>query len=271
MKLKTSLNLLALCLPLLAVNVSHAHRGFFLPTSTIVNSKNAWVSIDAAAATDVFVFDHQPLNADKVMVYTPDGKSQAPDAIYKTRFRSVIDINLSQTGTYKVSLASDMLNVSYKENGEVKRWRGAPETMEKNIPANAQEVVITHAQNRMETFVTNGKPNQSALALSNQGLELQTLGHPNDLFENEKTNFSLFIDGQPAANVDITIIEGGVRYRQNLNEQTLKTDAAGKFSVHWKKAGVYWLKASMQGAQSNIKGAKSRTANYTATFEVLPQ
>ena len=271
MKLKTSLKLIALCLPLFTASVSHAHRGFFLPTSTIINSNNAWVSIDAAAATDVFFFDHQPLNADKVMVFTPDGKMQNPDAIFKTKFRTVIDVNLMQKGTYKISLASDNVNVSYKENGEAKRWRGAPEAMEKEVPATAQEVTVTHAQNRMETFVTNGKPNQTALALTNKGLELQALGHPNDLFENEKAGFRLLIDGKPAANVDVIVIAGGVRYRQNLAEQTFKTDTDGQFHVQWQGAGMYWLKATMQDNKSNIKAAKTRTASYTATLEVFPQ
>jgi uncharacterized GH25 family protein len=271
MKLKTSLKLIALCLPLLTASVSHAHRGFLLPTSTVVNSKNAWVSIDAAAASDVFFFDHQPLNVDKILVHTPDGKSQNPDAIFKTKFRSIVDVNVNQTGTYKISLASDNVNVSYKENGEVKRWRGAPEAMEKEVPANAQEVTVTHAQNRIETFVTNGKPNQTALVLTNKGLELQTLGHPNDLIENEKAGFRLLIDGKPAANVSVTVIAGGVRYRQNLAEQTLKTDADGQFHVQWQGAGMYWLKATLQDNNSAIKAAKTRTANYAATLEVLPQ
>ncbi len=123
----------------------------------------------------------------------------------------------------------------------------------------------------METYVTNGSPNDTALKPSGNGLELVPVTHPNDLFANEEAKFRFHIDGKPAAGLEIEIIRGGTRYRNAQDEIKVKTDANGEFAVTWPEPGMYWLETSSQDAKVTVPGAKQRRLGYVVTLEVLPQ
>ncbi len=105
--------------------------------------------------------------------------------------------------------------------------------------------------------------------MAGKGLELEPVTHPNDLVASEPATFKLILDGKPAANVEVEVVEGGNRYRSATTELKLKTDAQGAFTVKWPEAGMYWLEASVRGGQSSIPGAE-RSAAYVTTLEVLP-
>jgi uncharacterized GH25 family protein len=261
----------SLCAALSVPLSAHAHRSFLLPSSTVVAGNSPWVSFDAAAASDVFYFDHVPLQLDSLMIVAPDGTTAKAENASTGKFRSSFDLRLSQTGTYKLSLLNQNVFANYKENGVAKRWRGAPEALGKAIPATAEELQVTQLQGRIETFVTNGKPGKKALEVSGKGLELDAITHPNDLVAGEAAHFRLLLDGKPAAGIKVTVIAGGIRYRQQLGEQVLSTDADGKFSINWQGAGMYWLEASVSDNKATIAAAKERRASYVASLEVLPQ
>ena len=123
----------------------------------------------------------------------------------------------------------------------------------------------------METFVTNGSPNETALKTTGEGLELVPTTHPNDLFAGEQAKFKLLLDGKPAAGLEFEITRGGTRYRNAQEEIKVTTDANGEFSVTWPEAGMYWLETSTEDAKTSLPQAKKRRLSYLATLEVLPQ
>jgi uncharacterized GH25 family protein len=258
-------------LPLFTSMQASAHRQFIIPTSTILNGNSPWVSFDAAAATDIFYLDHVALNVNGLLITAADGTFVKAENINTGKLRTSFDLRADQQGTYRISLVNDNLNVSYKVNGEAKRWRGSAEDFAKEVPANAQDLVVTHSQGRIETFVTNGKPNTTALKETGKGLELNPITHPNDLVDGESAQFQILLDGKALAGVNVTVIAAGIRYRHKLDEQTLTTDKDGKISVTWQGAGLYWLNASYSDNKSLVKAAKERRTIYAATLEVLPQ
>ena len=261
---------LAACMPFLAPLDALAHRQFIVPTSTVVNGKAPWVSFDAAAATDVFFFDHVALNLNNLVITAADGSSIKAENQTTGKLRSNFDLRADLKGTYKISVVNDGINASYKENGAPKRWRGTAEAFAKEVPANAEDLQVSHNQGRVETFVTNGKPNLTALKPSGKGLELNAITHPNDLVNGDPAQFQFLIDGKPAAGVKVTVIAGGIRYRQKLDEQTLTADNEGKVSIKWQGAGLYWMQATLSDNQSSVPGIKERRASYVATLEVMP-
>jgi uncharacterized GH25 family protein len=260
---------LAACMPLLAPLDALAHRQFIVPTSTVVNGKAPWISFDAAAATDVFFFDHVAMNLTNLVITAADGSIIKTENQSTGKLRSSFDLRAEMVGTYRIAVVNDGINASYKENGATKRWRGTAEAFAKEVPANAEELQVSHNQGRVETFVTNGKP--SALKSTGKGLELSPITHPNDLVTGEAAHFKFLIDGKPAAGAKVTVIAGGIRYRQKLDEQILTTDSEGKVSINWQSAGLYWIQASLSDNKSTIPGIKDRRASYVATLEVMPQ
>ena len=115
--------LIALALAGLAMN-AHAHRPWMVPSSTMVESKDAWVTVDAAVSEGLFEIDHQPLRLDALVVTGPDGATVAPANVVTGRLRSVFDVKMEKPGTYKAAIVSQNVMASYKVNGEQKRFRG---------------------------------------------------------------------------------------------------------------------------------------------------
>ncbi len=271
--------LLALLLPLGA----HAHRSWLLPSATVLSGNEPWVTVDAAVSNDLFYFEHNALKLDGLLALAPDGTPATPENIGSGRYRNTFDLKLTQKGTYKMALVTENLLASYKLNGETKRVRGTAASLAKEIPAGADSLNVTRAQSRVEVFVTSGKPNDRALQPSRQGLELQPITHPNDLVAGDEASFRFLIDGQPAAQLEVTVVPGGIRYRSQVGEIKAVTDKDGKFSVKWPAAGMYWMTASWGVAGRPAMGTDAanapvgsldkplRRAGYAATLEVLPQ
>lgn len=266
--MKKSLAIVAAVAALALPMAAQAHRAWLAPTATILSGADAWVGFDAAMSNGVFIPDHAAMNMAGLVITAPDGSTVAAENMNRARYRSTFDLHLTQQGTYRVANVMGGVIVSYKQGGEQKRWRGAEADMAANIPADATEVVATRSNSRIETFVTLGAPTTTALAPTNEGIELVPVSHPNDLVSGEAATFKLVRDGQPAANLEVTIARGGTRYRDNPEELTVRTDADGAFTVTWPEPGMYWINASVRTPAQGDRIAAS--AQYNGVVEVLP-
>lgn len=298
---------LAVCLPLSA----QAHRAWMLPSATVLSGEDPWITVDAAVSNDLFYFEHFPLQIEgigqpgqgrpgpqasapataakdkpatpqagatpmrrpgaKLQIIAPDGSLQKAENGAVGRYRSTFDVHLTQKGTYKLAIANDGLFASYKENGEQRRWMGSAADFSAQVPKEAEELKVSQRSVRMEVFVTSGNPSEGVLEPTGQGLELSPVTHPNDLFAGEAAEFVFLLDGKPAADLEVSVIRGGNRYRDDLAEMKFTTDADGKVAITWPQAGMYWLEAELDTQQNVIAPATTRRASYSATFEVLPQ
>lgn len=254
----------------LAATTASAHRQWMLPSSTIVSGDDVWVTVDAAVSNDLFYFEHVPMRLDGIKAWAPDGSEAKIENGATGRYRSTFDVHLTQKGTYKIVSAGGGVMGSYKLNGEEKRLpRGATVADIAAIPADATDVKIGESWNRNEIFVTAGEPTDNVLKPSGRGLELVPVTHPNDLVAGEPATFRFVVDGKPAPGVKVTVIPGGIRYRNDLNQKDYTTDAAGEIKVDWAEPGMYWINATASDANTSIPKATQRRLGYVATLEVL--
>ncbi len=251
----------------LMVGAAHAHRAWFVPSATVVSGDNAWVTIDGAVSNNLFFPDHRPMQIDAISITAPDGSTVKPANAMVGQYRTTFDLKLEQKGTYRIAQASNGLNASWKEGTETKRWRG---TMGDYVSQGIDKkpgVQLTTSSRRVETFVTNGAPTD--VKLTGKGLELSG-AHPNDLYSGEEVTFKLTDNGKPAANVEITLIQGGDRYREQAGGLKLQTDASGAFKMKVENAGMYWLEAESRGTTTMEGKTLNSMSTYVAVLEVLP-
>ncbi len=267
--MKFSIRTAALATSLVAaLGAAHAHNAWILPSTTVL-SKADTITVDAAVSNDLFVANHAALRLDGLQITAPDGSTVKPESEAKLKQRSVFDLSIAQPGTYRIAVINGGAFASWKDKtGQQKRARGTPETIGKEIPADATDVVVTQSSGRIETFVTMGKP--SVLKPVGQGLELISTGSPTDLVKGEKATFTLLVDGQAAKDLEVTVTQGDTQYRDALAELKIKTDDKGQFSVTWPTAGMYYLDASTKDNKTSLPLAKERRLSYAATLQVLP-
>lgn len=294
MKTFTKLGVLTLtaCLSFSA----QAHRAWMLPSATILAGDAPWITVDAAVSNDVFYFEHFPLQIEGVgepfvrpgaqpatangkpapsrpranlQIMRPDGGVAEPQYGNTGRYRSTFDVELDQKGTWKLAIANQGLFASYEQEGERKRWSGKLEDLKATIPAKAENLSVTETSSRMEVFVTSGAPTEHVLKPTGKGLELMPVTHPNDLVQDETARFAFLLDGQPAADLKVTLIAEGIRYRDSLEEMELLTNAKGEVQVDWPRAGMYWLQAVSSLPVKSDDGITQRRDSYTATLEVM--
>ena len=223
---------------------AQAHRAWLAPVATNFSGKDPWVTVDAAVSNDLFYADHQPMQLGAVTAVAPDGSKLPLENATRGKYRSTFDVQIDKPGTYRISMLNDNVQASYKVGEETKRVRGTMDSVRKEVPAGAKNLSVSRSQTRIDVFVTSGKPTDTVVKPTGSGLELVAYTHPNDLVAGEKANFGLVIDGKPAAGVPVTVIPGGIRYRDQLGEIKAVTGKDGKFSVTWPEAGMYWMNAS---------------------------
>ena len=262
-------------LALFAAAPAKAHRQWMLPSSTVLSGDDVWVTVDAAVSNDLFYFEHQPLRLDAVKAWAPDG-SEAPIENKATgRYRSTFDVHLTQKGTWRIASVADMLMGSYDLDGKTERLpRGTTAAnLAERLPAGATNVRTAEANNRNEIFVTVGEPTTTLFAPTGKGIELVPVTHPNDLFAGETATFQFLLDGKPAAGLPVTVIPGGIRYRDQLGQMDLKTGADGKVAISWPEPGMYWLNVTTpQAEREDGAGGPpplARRASYVTTLEVM--
>lgn len=268
-----------------------AHRQWLLPSQTTFSGQDNWVTVDAAVSNDLFYFEHQPGNISAVKATAPDGAGVPLENQGKGRYRSTFDVHLLQKGTYRIGSANVGVNGTYDLNGKTERLpRGTTrDSLAAAIPAGATNVRTTENSNRNEIYVTVGEPTTTVFKPSGQGIELVPVTHPNDLIAGEPATFQFLLDGKPASDLPVTVIPGGIRYRDQLNQVDLKTGADGKVTITWPTPGMYWLNVTAGGGRGeggpggeNARGqtpqtprpaapagAPERRSSYVATLEVL--
>ena len=247
-----------------------AHRQWILPSSTVLSSQDAWVTIDAAVSNELFYFDHVPMRLSNLVVTAPNGAPVSPENIATGKYRSTFDVHLTEPGTYRIASVGNFVFASWEENGEQKRWRGSEEAFAKQVPADAKNLTKTKNNSRVETFVTAGSPTK--IKPVGEGLEMVALTHPNDLVTGEAVEFQFLANGKPEAGLTVSLIPGGNRYRDQLHEQQFTTDGEGKIEVTFDEPGMYWINASKGGGRRGPggPGRGGDRMSYTATLEVLP-
>ena len=116
-----------------------AHRGWLMPSHTVLSGDSFWVSFDAGASNGVFIADHAPLrlSPQSLVITAPDGSAGAAANLMQGAYRTTFDVEVNKPGTWKIANASAGMNAAWILNGTPGRWRGPAADMAATVPAGA--------------------------------------------------------------------------------------------------------------------------------------
>lgn len=279
-----------------------AHNLWIVPSQTQLSGNHAWVTFDAAASNQMFIANHAPLDLIKMDAWSPSNKKLKMQNAVEGEVRTTFDLQLKESGTYQVLRSGVNIFARGKrpeseppkgektpmgEKGESPKgkkppageknkgkrrnfWRGTPsDYLKGKYPTQFSAEDFITSVSQVETFVTLGAPTDTVTAPSQYGLDIEYITHPNDLVVGEVVKFRVIVDGKPASNIEVEIIEGGSQYRNNTNPLKFTSNDNGEISVIWQRAGMYWLHAEDED-DNGLTSSKKRRLSYSAVLEVLP-
>ena len=270
-----------------------AHRQWLLPSTTTLAGTSEYVTIDAAVSNDLFYPDHFPIDPAQIKVWAPDGSAGGIENASTGRYRSTFDVKIDKPGTWVIGTERSGVMGTFKLGGETWRIGGrgrpggapqgqAPAAVEgagrapmksvatvAEIPANATDVKLTETYGRNVVFITADAPSANAFNLTGKGLEFQPITQPGALASDEEGQFRFLVDGKPAANLAVTVVPGGKKFREAEDAQELKTGADGVVHVKWPVPGMYWLNANYTDDKATTTRATERRLSFTTTLEVV--
>lgn len=267
-----------------------AHTPYVVPFTFA--PERDWVGVQGGLSEEAaFVPDFAIRGGGDWFMTAPDGSRSA---VTPSDFKSVnvLDAPLPVEGTYRISTGErpGRAGKGAKVDGVWRAVRpapaagapaGPPRPMEgeaegaadpinaADVPAGA-EIIDTQSYLIAETYVSRGAPTPGALKASGNGLELEPVTHPNEIYLDDGFSFRLLVDGKPAPGLRLTAYRGGETYDGERTAIEATTDANGKASLSFAKAGVYMLETHYPAASPAGARPASKTWVYTLSFEVTP-
>lgn len=280
-----------LILPILSLSMltsiysseTNAHARWLLPSHTNVTGNSEHViTFDMSISNELFQGHHGFVQASTIKdfsklratpasldVIEPNGKWRKDIPFHYLNIKSSGYDTINSEGTHHYVLnQADVYMVIFKDkDGKMSRRFGKPDQV--NLPDGATVVNTMRYMPTVHTFVSRNKLTKPARI--NKGLELVAKGHPNDLFAGEEASFEVYFQGKPLdKELEIQIVKGNSRYRNEREQQTIKLKGSHTFSVTLPKAGMYLVEAEL-AQPSTEEGIKlDRWAMFT-TLEVNPE
>ena len=261
--------LITVFIALLIAGQTSAHNRWVLPSHfNLSNDKGEWIMVDVTASNETFSVD-KPLGAEKLRVIRPNGNIVYPDSGYRGHRKSVVDIHLTDSGTYTLQMAGEPSYwTSYKLPGEDKsKWMQANKADRKTkLPKEAHSIVTRSSSTNIVTYVTLNSPSDNFI-FKNEGLELKPITHPSDIAQGEKAEFTLLFNGKAQADIEVEITREGVRYRNEPQPLKLTSNKQGVISFTLAQAGRYLLIANHSTAVKDNPLTDKMAGKLFWTFE----
>ncbi|WP_157995440.1 DUF4198 domain-containing protein [Peristeroidobacter soli] len=223
---------LAMSAVLLGAGTAQAHSPFLLPNLFDLGKRDH-VTVQGSFTEEFFSPD-VVMKSDDYHVVTPAGAKVQLTPVY-TRDLAIVEADTKEAGTYRISTGKRggrMAKAAWV-NGDWK-FLGPKE----EAPAGARIYDVTSIT-MAEVYVTQGKPNDQALAARNTGLEYRALSHPSSAFVGQDVKFEVLFDGKPLANHAVSVYGAKALSADQKPFAEVTTDKDGRFSFKPSAPGAY--------------------------------
>lgn len=239
---------------------TQAHTPYLAPTSFEPVMGNM-ASFDASFAERFFT-PEAAFNDSRFQITNPNGTNSTPDSITPLKTRVVIEHELKDEGTYRLTTGArkGAVFLIYQIDGEEKR------SMDSQEPLPEGAVIKQHFQSitRADTYISHKKTSDGALQVEQEGYQILPQSNPNEIFAGEEFTVKLLFNGE--AMLDKKLLAYRADGKESSNPQEFVSGADGEVSLNL-DAGKYLLR--IRHRADAPKGAKAPTYSYTTTLSIL--
>ena len=246
-----------------------AHTSYLKP-NVFSTSRGKMVTLESAFTED-FSNPEVSITSQDWHFYFPDSSQGQYDHIVKFKQLTVLEQELSQTGTYRFSTGERLGRkgkMYQMPDGQLKSvFNEKREELPK--PAGAK-IVTTQTATVADVYVTKGAPTQPVLSTKIGRLRIEPVTHPNEVYLEEGFSFKLTFDDKSLAQQEMTLYRDGGAYADDKGKRHFKTSDNGTTTLNFTKPGIYLLMTRHRATPP--KGVEMDMRSYTTslTFEVLP-
>ncbi|MET0533389.1 MAG: DUF4198 domain-containing protein [Steroidobacter sp.] len=241
------------------IGSAQAHSPFLLPNVFDLDKRDHVTVL--GSFTEEFFAPDVVMKSDDYHVVEPDGARRPLTPVY-TRDVAIIEPETKEQGTYRISTGRRTGRTA-KAAWVQGDWKFlAPSEV---APAGSRVYDVTSIT-VAETYVTRGKPSQTALAPRNSGLEFRAITHPNAVFASSPATFQLLFDGKPVASQVVSVYAGDARYSDQKAPIEVKTDATGQFAIKLDRNGVF-VAMTRYRPEPAVDGKDGVSYTYSLVFE----
>lgn len=258
-----------LCLAVVAVvslfswaGSSEAHQQWLAPSFTFQSGDSAWLSFDHTFGDQRFLPSSGPGSYYSWWVVGPDGLRRSVPHLFLGKTRTVGEIELTDSGTYRIEAVEDLLPFTQiKIDGEDK-WQ--PGT---RADFDGFEVVRSRVYfNKAVSYVTLDSMSRSSLESTGDPLEILFEDHPNDLYEGRGFQVRVLAFGEPVRNQEVRIFS---EYTQGHEaSDACSTDANGFCEFEMPTPGRYLLATNTEGASPEDAATDGFNHGYSVLIEL---
>lgn len=232
-----------------------AHTSYMLPSRFTANLERM-VTVEAAFGEDFFIPDVAIDRAD-FHVIKPDGTRADFDAVHPHKQLVVLETEISDEGTYRFTTGvrrGRRATVALVA-GEWVRVPGGGAA----IPEGATATKVSETETVADAYLTKKAPTRAPVDVQIGRLIMQPVTHPSDAFVGDPFAIQLLFDGKPLAGHVVNLDRDGARYDPAKFHEEVATDADGRLSLSFEKAGIYiiWTRfnaTAPEGADVDERG-----------------
>ncbi len=274
---------------------------FLLPEQFDIDVRTTSISIQSGLTGDSFFVPNRNFKTE-FNVTTPDGQSKILPVSAELKKFSLIEADVSQSGTYVIQTTNTALiptryvqvdgqwlrvvparpmagmkEMPKKESADkADAVKTAPvkaptSIAEDKLPADAK-LYTSNGLNKAVTYVTKGAPAAFA-AWTNKGFEVRPVTHPSEAYVTDGFEFEARFDGKPIAGLTFDVARGVSQYdKEGKRERPdVITDLKGHGKVSFEQPGVYLIATTYPKATTDrTVQPPAQTVNFGLTIEVAP-
>lgn len=287
----------------------YAASPFLLPEQFDIDARTTSISIESGLTGDSFYVPNRNFKTD-FNVTIPDGTSKNVPANAELKKFSILETDVSQSGTYTIQTSNTALiptryalmdgqwlrvmptrpmsgmkdspkkeerKDEHKKDESAKLDGNKPEpskrmgVSEDQLPAGTT-IFVSNSLNKALTYVTKGAPSKLPV-FTGKGFEVIPVTHPSEAYVTDGFEIEARMDGKPVSGVTFNVYRGVSGYdKQSQRERPdVVTDAQGHAKVTFEQPGVYLL-ATTYPTVSRDRSIQppAQTVSLGLTIEVAP-